>query len=322
MELLLEPEDRGYPTEYLLSRIMGRRAGLVRDWKTLLFDAALLDALLSSRSRGGAGEASPDAVWRRLMKEYRWVYGQMNGRLRELFDLFFLYAELRTIGICLRQMKKDSKSARLEELFGESLLSNELRKVCLSSPDSSTAIAGISRIFCRLSPAFADLPRYFADEGLRGVERRLTNHLLEYAARQKLHPLINTFMVRMIDARNLIRLAVAMRKETVSTPDFIAFGSVPMEQLDRIQQQRDLMAFGVLARQYAGVKVELHDPSQVEHALYRATTPYLKKAGRDSLDVGTILDYLWRCSMEAMNLSILFYGKNVERDVLANELVS
>ena len=321
MELLLNPEDRGYPTVYLLSRIRGRRAGLLRDWKTLLYDAAPLDALLSSRSRGGVVEASPDAVWRRLMKEYRWVYGQMNGRLRELFGIFFLYAELRTICICLRQMK-DRKSARLEELFGESLLSNELRTVCLSSTDSSTAIAGISRIFSRLSPVFADLPRSFAEEGLRGVERRLTNHFLEYAAQQKLHPLIKTFIVRMIDARNLIRLAVSVQQEVVSAPDFIAFGSLPMEQLVQIQQRKDLMAVDVLVRQYTGVKVELQDPSQIEHALYTATTQYLKQAGRDPLGVGTILDYLWRCSMEAMNLSILFYGKNVERDVIANELVS
>jgi vacuolar-type H+-ATPase subunit C/Vma6 len=321
MELLLALEDRGYPTVYLLSRIRGRRAGLIRDWKALLFDAEPLEALLSSRSRGGVVEASPDAVWRRLMKEYRWVYGQMNGRLRELFGLFFLYAELRTICICLRQMK-DRKSARLEELFSESLLSNELRKVCLSSPDTATAVAGISRIFSRLSPAFADLPRYFAEEGLRGVERRLTDHLLEYAAQQKLHPLIKTFMVRMIDARNLIRLALSVLQETVSLPDFIAFGSLPKEKLAQIQQRRDLLAAGVLIRQYAGVKIELQDPSQVEHVLYRATTQYLKQEGRDPLGVGTILDYLWRCSMEAMNLSILFYGKKAERDAIANELVS
>ena len=321
MELLLDLEDRGYPTVYLLSRIRGRRAGLLRDWKTLLFDAAPLEVLLSPRSRGGVVEASPDAVWRRLMKEYRWVYGQMNRRLRELFGPFFLYAELRTICICLRQMK-DRKSARMEELFGESLLSNELRKACLSSTDTATAVDEVSCIFSRLSPAFADLPRYFAEEGLRGVERRLTNHLLEYAAQQNLHPLIKTFMVRMIDARNLIRLAVSVLQETVSKPDFISFGSLPMEQLAQIQQRRDLLAVGVLIRQYAGVKIELQDPSQVEHALYTATTQYLKQEGRDPLGVGTILDYLWRCSMEAMNLSILFYGKNAERDVIANELVS
>jgi len=320
MELLLELEDRGYPTEYLLSRIRGRRAGLRKDWKTLLFDAAPLDVFLSSRSRGGVGEASPDAVWRWLMKEYRWVYSQMNGRLREQFRLFFLYAELRTICICLRQMR-DRKSARLEELLEESLLSNELRKVCLFSSDSSIAIAAISGIFSRLSPAFVDLPHYFVEEGLRGAERRLTDRFLEYAAQQKLHSLIKSFIVRMIDARNLIRLAVAVQQETVSTADFISCGSLPMEQLARIRQQRDLMAVDVLVRQYTGVKVELQDPSQVEHALYRTTTRYLKQAGRDPLGVGTILDYLWRCSMEAMNLSILFYGKNVERDVLANELV-
>jgi vacuolar-type H+-ATPase subunit C/Vma6 len=321
MELLLEAEDRGYPTEYLLSRIRGRRSGLQRDWKTLLYDAGTLDALLSSPSRVGVIEASPDAVWRRLMKEYRWVYLQMNGRLRELFRLFFLYAELRTICICLRQTK-DRTSARMDEFLKGSLLSKELRKACLSSTDNPAAIAGISRIFSGLSPVFADLPQYFHDEGLRGVERRLTNHLLEYAAQQKLHPLIKTFIVRMIDARNLIRLAVSVQQETVKNPDFIAFGSLPMEQLARIQQRRDLTAVGVLVQRYAGVKIELQDPSQVERALYRATTQYLKRAGRDPLGVGTILDYLWRRSVEAMNLSILFYGKNVERDVLANELVS
>jgi len=321
MELLLEPEDRGYPTEYLLSRIRGRKAALLRDWKNLLFDSAPLDVLVSSRSRGGIVEASPDAVWRRLIKEYRWVYGQMNGCLRETFSLFFLYAELRTICISLRQMK-DRKSAHLEELFGESLLSNELRKVCLTSTDSSTAIAMISRIFSRLSPAFADLPRAFVDEGLRGVERRLTNSLLEYAAQQRTHPLINTFIVRMIDARNLIRLAVSVQQESANTPDFIAFGSVPTGQLSRIQQRKDLLSVNELVQQYAGVKLELNDPAQIEHVLYTATTQYLKKTGRDPLGIGTILDYLWRCSMEAMNLSILFFGKNVERDVIANELVS
>jgi hypothetical protein len=216
---------------------------------------------------------------------------------------------------------KDRKSARLEELLEESLLSNELRKVCLSSTDSTAAVAAISRIFSRLAPSFGDLPRVFADEGLRGVERGLTNRLLQYAAEQKLHPLIKAFLVRMIDARNLLRLAVSVQQETVSAPDFIAFGSLPGEQLVRIQQQRDLVAADALVRQYAGVKVELQDPSQVEHALYRATTQYLKQAGRDPLGVGTILDYLWRCSIEAMNLSVLFFGKNVERDVLANELV-
>jgi len=321
MELLLDLEDRSYPMEYLLSRIRGRRAGLIRDWKTLLYEGAPLEGILSSRSRGGVAEASADAVWRRLMKEYRWVYGQMNRSLRESFSLFFLYAEIRTICICLRQMK-DRKSTRMEDLLGESLLSNKLRRACLSSTDSATAVDEISRIFSKLSPVFVGLPQSFANEGLRGVERRLTDRYLEYAAEQKLHPLIKTFMVRMIDARNLIRLAVSVQQEAVSAPDFIDFGSLPLEQLVRIEQQKDLLAAGELVRQYVGVKTELQDPAQVEQALYRATTRHLRQAGRDPLGIGMILDYLWRCSMEAMNLSILFYGKNAERDVIAGELVS
>jgi hypothetical protein len=33
------------------------------------------------------------------------------------------------------------------------------------------------------------------------------------------------------------------------------------------------------------------------------------------------MDYLWRCSIEAMNLGVLFYGKDLERDIVIAELV-
>ena len=34
-----------------------------------------------------------------------------------------------------------------------------------------------------------------------------------------------------------------------------------------------------------------------------------------------ILDYLWRCSIEAMNLSVLYHGRDLEREAVTAELV-
>jgi len=76
-----------------------------------------------------------------------------------------------------------------------------------------------------------------------------------------------------------------------------------------------------LIRQAAGVKIASPDPTQVEVALYRGITRFLKGAGRDPLDEALILDYLWRCQLEIMNLSVLLATKGLERDEAAAELV-
>jgi len=320
MELLLGLEDRGYPVEYLLSRIRGRRAELIKDWKVLLFDASPLDVLLSPRARGSVSKASPDAVWRRLIKEYRWVYSQMNKRLRETFSLYFLYSELRTVFICLRHIK-DGKAARFEELLNESLLSTKLRSLLMSAKDLPTAVAGVSRMFAALSPEFEQINDRLEDEGLRGVERRLTNRYLAYAASTASDALIRAFMARMVDSRNLIRLIECVQQDAVGLPDFIDHGSIPLARLNAIQGKRDLSAANALIREYTGEKNDLADAVQTEHALYAGTSKYLRLAGRDIVGMAPILDYLWQCSIEAMNLSILFYGKDIERDVISAELV-
>lgn len=63
------------------------------------------------------------------------------------------------------------------------------------------------------------------------------------------------------------------------------------------------------------------DPVKLEAALYRGITRALKKESRADLSIGPILDYLWRCSTEAMNLSILSYGQKLQRDIVAADLV-
>ena len=74
-------------------------------------------------------------------------------------------------------------------------------------------------------------------------------------------------------------------------------------------------------KQASGVSLLDPELTQVEVALYRGVTKFAKSEGRDPLGEGLILDYLWRCSLEVTNLSLLLAGKNLDREAVLAELV-
>jgi hypothetical protein len=320
MGLLQNPADQGYPIEYLLSRIKGRRSGLIRDWKRLIYDAALFESAPSPKTSVLMKAKTPDGVWGNLIREYRWVYGQMNRQLREIFGPFFLYSELRTLFICLRRLE-DRKAGVLDELLNRSLLSDEMKQVLFLSSDLKAAVSGIERLFAASFKKTAGLTAVLEAEGLRGVEQRLVEWYLAVTAGSSLHPFMKLFFSRLIDARNSLSLYKYLRLELKAMPPVIPGGLVPEARLLGIAKKGDLVEVGKLIEELSGVPVERPDPTLVELALYRGMTKWLKKAGREPFGVAPILDYLWRCSIEAMNLSVLYHGKDLEREAVTAELV-
>ncbi len=319
MELLQRLVDRGYPAEYLVSRIRGRRSGLIRDWKRLLYDGSLFETAALPKTALMKAK-SPDGVWANLMREYRWVYGQMNTRLRGIFGPFFLYSELRTLIICLRRLP-DRKAGVLDELLNRSLLADELKQVLFLSPDPQTAVSGIERMLAPLGKKAPGLTDALEKDGLRGVEQRLVEWYLAETVASRLDPLLKLFFSRLIDARNVISIYKYLRLEIKTMPPLIPGGTVPVERLLGIAKSGDLIEIGSLTEELTGLPVERPDPTLVELALYRGITGWLKKVGRDPFGVAPILDYLWRCSIEAMNLSVLYYGRSLEREAVSAELV-
>jgi vacuolar-type H+-ATPase subunit C/Vma6 len=172
-----------------------------------------------------------------------------------------------------------------------------------------------------LSDGFRGLTEIADAEGLRGVEQQLTNTYLVHTVHAKLHPLVRDFFIRIIDARNIISLYKYLRMNMTAALTFIPGGTIPDTRLRDILDKKDLLRIGSLIREITGTKMEILGAAPVENVLYKEITRFLKKAGRDPLGVGLILDYLWRCSLEAMNLGLLFYGKDLERDAIAAELV-
>ncbi len=321
MELLQQAPDRGYPVEYLLSRIRGRRSRLIRDWRSLVYDPALQERLGSGAPGTFLKGLSPLLVWRGLLREHTWVYAQMNKRLRAVFYAYFLYAELRTVVIGLR-FRRDAAAGNIDELLNASLLSESVKETLATGTDLPSTVAGIERLFAScLSERFRGLRAVLDEGGLRGVEQRIVETYLAVIADSGLDPLMARFFARLIDARNIMSRYKYLRLEPKTPPMFIPGGNITEARMKEVIDKEDLAGISTLVREYAGVTIDRPDPTAVELALYRSITRWLRKEGRDPFGVAPLLDYLWRCSIEAMNLSVLYQGKDLEREVVAAELV-
>jgi vacuolar-type H+-ATPase subunit C/Vma6 len=316
MELLLRVEDRGYPADYLISRIRGKRTVLISDWTTLIFGGSPFEYLASSTYTGFVTERSPEGLWRDLMKEYRWVYLSMNRALLRIFRPFFLYCELRTIFICLRHIKA-GKALKTGAVLFPSLLSEDMKRALKESCDTAAAARVIEKAFLDLSETFSGISEICDREGLRGFERELTVRYLVTTVRSGLHPLMKDFFARIIDARNIISLYKFLRLDPKTAPAFIPYGSIGESRFAGIIEKKDMLEIYGLA----GTKDKGPGRSNIENTLYKNISVFLRKAGRDPLGAGPILDYLWRASIEVMNLSILFYCRDMEREAIMLELV-
>ena len=319
MGLLKQGRERGYPVEYLLSRIRGRRSRLIRDWRSLVHDTTPIEFLASAQYQGFVRERSAEGMWRALLIEYGWVFRQMEEEVRRIFAPYVLYTELRTVFICLRYHHGD-RTQKAGEVLGESLLADGVKNI-LRDGETSVAVEKLERQFCRLSPEFTGLAAKYEEKGLREVEQHLTNSYLIAVIRTPLHPVIKEFFSRIIDARNILSLYKSLRLSVADYAVFIPGGTVPIGQLKDLLDKDDIFAVITLIRQATGITVTAPDPTQVEVSLYRGITKYLQKEGRDPLGAALILDYLWRCSLEVMNLSLLLAGKDMEREEIAAELV-
>ncbi len=319
-ELLEEPPDHGFPDVYLLARTRGRRARLVSDWKALIASASPFEHLPEGHFQKTCRDRNPEAVWRALRDEYRWLYHQMNSRLRQRLSPFFLYAELRTLFICFRYAR-ELQGDRLRETISGSLLSDEIRKVLLRSQDELFAARGIEGIFLCLSGQFRGIADILRQEGLKAFERELTDRALSVMVRSAPDPLLAAFFMRLIDARNILALSKLLNTPTPVKHGFISGGTVDTGRLTEVLETKKGPGADRLLLEWTGGHVSSADLAGVEAAMYREISRFLKRYRRDTLGTGPFLDYLWRCSIEAMNLGILSYGKNLKRDAVAAELV-
>jgi vacuolar-type H+-ATPase subunit C/Vma6 len=319
MKLLIDICDRGYPTEYFLSRIRGRRSLFTGELKNLT-GRAVMDESLRTSYMGSARGIQGDGSWRSLLREYRWAYRQMNIGLRRVFAPFFAYMELRTLMLCYRYRKTDESGA-VEALLSQSLLSGGIRKKLVSDSDLVPVLRETEESFTLSSFSNPGLVRAYEKAGLRGVEEKLCSGFLEQTVRSGLHPAMMEFFRTTVDRRNISLAYKQIRWGLSSEPAFVEGGRVERDVLRKIVDEKDLPMMSDIVRSLTSVKIEEQTGAVFEAALKNALTKRIARLMRGDPETGLILDFLWRRYIEMENFNLLLYGSGVNGDVISRELI-
>jgi vacuolar-type H+-ATPase subunit C/Vma6 len=318
--LLRGIDNGGYPFEYLLARIAVRKDGLIADWQPMLNTADPLAAIPDGNRHSRPEDRSAEGIWKVLLHEYAWVYGQMDDAARDIFAPFFTWFELKTLILCLRN-KAAKNNAKIKELLTASLLAENLQKILAGELDAFAAVAAVETAFVSLSDSFRGLRDIFRSKGLQGLEQALTDTWLEQTSTTELHPVIRDFIRGLIDFRNLLNLYKRLRWDVPGTPSFLKGGVVGRARLEEVLAARQPAGFAALLHRFPGVQGEVSVSGNPEHLLLRGMTRSLRIKSREPSGCGLMLDYLWRSYIETVNLGILCNWKSVDRETIAVELI-
>lgn len=319
MKSFLKTGNRGYPPDYLLSRVKGRRAGMIMSWEPILLAGSHEEYLSSSRYKGIKTERKEDVAWRYFMYEIRWIYSQMNDYLQNIFMPFFQYLEIRTISLALR-LKADRQDSKIKELLDQSLLSENLKGALINSENILYSVEAIEDSICSLSDRFRGIREAFLKEGIKGAEQSIADSYLEFIMGSKLHPVIRDCFIYIIDLRNTIALYKNLWWNIRKLPTFIKGGNVSEKRLRQIMDKDDLFEIVSLVRKFIGIRIDTSEIRNIENIFLKGISKYLRRKGREE-GIGLLLDYIWRCYIEVRNLSAILYGKDIDREIIAGEIV-
>lgn len=298
MRELLRDMAAGVPADCLLARISGRRSFLVRDWNRLLLSRHPLAMLPPAPWRAAASVSQQRA----LQSEYYWVFSRMDEQLRCATAPFFWLKELRTIALGLRLLTKGA--AETTHLLEASLLANSIRELLRKNDGSAAAVAQLAAVLTSYDPAFAGVEDIYRRGGHGALEKGLHELSLKSLIRAPLHPQMRCYCAMMIDSRNLTIIAKRMRWRMTSIPPLLEGGTLAPSRMAELFRRRDKEGLLRLAMRFGG-EASYSESDDPERVFYQAEQRVMQRLARETGGVGVILDYLWRCGSEAVNIGLL-----------------
>ena len=315
MNLLREIDSPGYPEDYLIARIMGRRAALDANWS-------------DARTHGLPSASSDERIWEVLLQELEWLYGQMNWTLRKCFAPVFVLLELKTIVLCLRN-KEAGRRSEIELLLTHTLLADPLRRALREQPDVPSSIAALTVVSAGALPGICEAAAAGAEQGPRAFEDSLMRGYLECTVKTSLHPAIRQFFRAFIDLRNVMILYKQLRWGMDDPGAFIDGGTFERARLVRLRETKQPGAWEELAKE-ATVRKSLPDAAiegALETVLLTSLTQRLRQLGQDYSGQGgdgvaLLLDYIWRTYVHARNLAVLYHAAGMSDAAMERELIA
>ena len=317
MAFLMPGHGGGYPAEYLLARLGGRRSALISDWEPLLAASDPLAVVPTSHLHGTLAERGDEEVWGGFLRESSWLFSQMNSRLRRIFAPVFSWFEIRTVTLALRFGAGD-EAGRVERLLAPSLLAAEMKRLLVSESDPQRKAESLARLLAGDDPRYRDVGPAYRAGGVQGAEETLVTIFLEQATAQKGHPAITDFFRSLVDTLNILYLRKRLRWHPARAPRFLTGGRVSTRELTALLRSGEAGDPATLVR-LAGEEIAMD--GGIEPRLLTWLYRRLRRLGRNPDGVGVILEYLWRCYLETRNLSLLVHAPGRDRERIREELV-
>jgi hypothetical protein len=320
MEFLQQIENRGYPTDYLVSRIHGRRVYLFSDWDTVLFSPDINEHLMQRRYGEFIPMYSTEGIWHCYRKELHWIYHQMNNRLRDIFHPYFIYSELGTLMTGLRFKLGEGSKAEIDHLLSYSLLTEHIKDALRAETDIPSSLQVIERSLELPSGNSPDLQDIYTKNGLQKTEEVLKRVVFKNMASLQMHHLMKSFFAALVNTVNLLALYKHLKWGITAELTFIDGGSIHMDSFHRVIASRKIDEIVHLIYKQTGISLEELDLPRLESMLNSYLIQQTKRMEREGSDIGFILNYLWRCYTEAGNLTIISYGKKIDKTIIKREL--
>lgn len=230
-----------------------------------------------------------------LRNEYFWVYKNLNKRLNKILRPVFEYEELRCLILALRYLAVKDHSA-LRGVLNDSLLNRLICRELLDVEKVSTAVAALERLLKTDYGFCSGLTEIYLRQGPGGLEQALNSGYLRTAVDAAPPGVLKLYFQYLIDMRNLLALYKHLHWQLPLPAPFVEGGRIGQDVIRRCWAEQSTEGVGQLARQLTGLA---GDPFKggLEEYLCSGLERQLKQAGRDPLQIGVLLDYLWRCRM-------------------------
>ncbi len=320
MALLSRPAFEGYPDEYLLARLRGRRATMGSVLSSPADTAHTVESGPSRRHLAASGGMTDADAWDTMRAEFRWVYHQMNEGLRNTFAPLFLWFEMRTIIICLRFRRGDERE-KAAALLPASLLAKQVQHALTGDGETAAVIDSLAPLLAAVAEPFRGLGDFYRKRGGREHEQRLVTLYLERMTHLPLHPMLGEFFRSVIDMRNVVTLAKQLRWQLNEPQAFIRGGEIHPERLKKALEEGTVAGLATLLGALPDMGALPAVPANPEPHLFNWLTNKVRRFGRDPLGVGLVLDYLWKCFVEAHNVSLVVHGEKLDQETVRKELI-
>lgn len=294
--LLADAAGPGYPADYLLARLQGRRPPLA-------------SASAPALSTAGAGLADRDdsRYWQEAAAERSWLFRQLGFELRATLAPLFVHFELGTLARVFRYLE-GQRPGEADRVLQASLLSPTIRTILRGREGVAGILSHLERSPACLALSLAGISERYTKGGLQRCEEFMRSRFLARVLADGGQRDLVFFFGAVTDIRNMLTVAKALRWGVDPVPPLVAGGQVPaLRPAGKVTPE----ALARMVRRWthglslAGDQLR---PENLEPVLQEYLLRFVTRRRWQGGIVAACIEYVWRSYSHARECSLRLHS--------------